>query len=316
MILPEFEYRKPKTIKKALQLYQANRGNAVVYLSGGTDLVPRIKQRLEKPSVVIDLKNIAGLNKMKLSRSWLKVGANVTLYELKNHPFVKDALPALADSLEATACETIQMRGTIGGNVLQDTRCLFYNKSDEWRKARGYCLKMGGQVCNAVKGAKMCFANYTSDNAPALITMGAHASFSGVDGKRQVPLDAIFSGKSGRPFALKSGEILTHILIPTIKTRGGYLKIRVRDSIDYPLVGVAVSLVNGKGCVAIGAIGGKPVYFEFDENETGWDQRIAQVAESRVTPVANTVLSPSYRKKMVGVLVKRIARKLEEENKL
>jgi 4-hydroxybenzoyl-CoA reductase subunit beta len=314
MILPEFEYKKPKTIKKALQLYQANGGNAV-YLSGGTDLVPRMKQRLEKPIVVIDLKNVTGLNKIELSRSWLKVGANVTLYELKNHPFVKDALPAFAESLEATACETIQMRGTIGGNVLQNTRCLFYNKSDEWRKARGYCIKMGGQVCNAVKGAKMCFANYASDNAPALITLGAHVSLSGIDGKRQIPLDAIFSGKSGRPFALKSGEILTHIMIPTIKTRGSYLKIRVRDSIDYPLVGVAMSLANGKGCIAIGAIGGKPLRLDFKEDETGWVDRIAQESLNGVSPVANTVLSPAYRKKMVGVLVKRIARKLVEEDK-
>lgn len=314
MILSEFEYKKPKTIRKALQIYHTHMGNAV-YLSGGTDLVPRIKQRLEKPSVVIDLKNITGLNKIEFSRKWLKVGANVTLYELKNYPFVKNALPALADSLEATACETIQMRGTIGGNVLQNSRCLFYNKSDEWRKARGYCLKMGGQVCNAVKGAKMCFANYASDNAPALITLGAHVSLLGIDGKRQIPLEAVFSGKSGRPFTLKAGEILTHIMIPTNKTKGSYLKIRVRDSIDYPLVGVAASLVNGKGCISVGGIGAKPLRFDFDETENGWDVRIAQEAVNRAVPVANTVISPSYRTKMIGVLVKRVARILIGEGR-
>lgn len=314
MILPEFEYKRPKTITKALKLY-AEHGHNAVYLSGGTDLVPRIKQELEKPSVVIDLKNITGLDKIDLSRSWFKIGANVTLYELKNHSFVKDALPALADSLEATACETLQMRGTIGGNVLQNTRCLFYNKSDEWRKAKGYCLKMGGQVCNIVKGAKMCFANYASDNAPGLITLGTHVSLSGVDGKRQIPLDALFSGKSGAPFTLQSGEILTHIMIPAEKTKGSYLKIRVRDSIDYPLVGVAASLVHGKGCIAIGAVGGKPLFFDFDKNETGWGERVAREALDRVTPVANTTLSPAYRKKMVGVLVKRIAGKLVEEDR-
>jgi len=313
MILPELEYKNPKTIKKALQLYQAYKGN-VVYLSGGTDLVPRIKLRLEKPSAVIDLKNIAGLNKIELSRPWLKIGANVTIYELKKHPFVKDNLPALVDSLEATACETLQMRGTIGGSVLQNTRCLFYNKSDDWRKAKGYCLKMGGHVCNAVKGARICFANYASDNAPALITLGTQVRLSGIDGYRQIPLADIFSGKSDHPFALQPGEILTHLLIPANKTKGCYLKIRVRDSIDYPLVGAAASLRNGKGCVATGAIGGKPLYFDFDENENGWGERIAREAASRVTPVANTVLSPSYRKKMVGVLVKRIVRKLSGED--
>jgi 4-hydroxybenzoyl-CoA reductase subunit beta len=314
MILLKFEYKKPKTIKKALQLYHVNGDNAV-YLSGGTDLVPRMKHRLVRPSVVIDLKNITGLDKIELSRSWLKVGANVTLYELKNHPFVKDALPALADSLEATACETLQMRGTIGGNVLQNTRCLFYNKSDEWRKAKGFCLKMGGQVCNVVKETKKCFANYASDNAPALITLGTQVNLSGSDGNRQIPLEAIFSEKSGRPFTLQPGEILTHLMVPANMTRGHYLKIRVRDSIDYPLVGAAASLANGKGCVAIGAIGGKPLRFDFNENETGWVDRIAKESSDSVTPVANAVLSPGYRKKMAGVLVKRIARKLEEEDR-
>jgi 4-hydroxybenzoyl-CoA reductase subunit beta len=312
MILPEFEYRRPKTIKKALQLYLSKTGNAV-YLSGGTDLIPRIKERLVKPVLVIDLKGIAGLDKIEHSRSWLKVGANVTLYELKNHPFVKNAFPALSDSLEATSCETLQMRGTIAGNLLQNTRCIFYNKSHEWRMAKGFCLKMGGQVCNAVKGAKMCFANYASDNATALITLCAEVKLVGIDGERQIPLDAIFSGKSDIPFMIKPGEILSHILIPAKKTRGGYLKIRVRDSIDYPIVGVAISLVSGKGNVAVGAIGGKPLRFEFNENETGWGERIAKEASDRVRPVANTVLSPAYRKRVAGILVKRVARKLAGE---
>jgi 4-hydroxybenzoyl-CoA reductase subunit beta len=245
----------------------------------------------------------------------LKIGANVTLYELKNHPLVKDYLPVLVDSLEATSCDTLQMRGTIGGNILQDTRCLFYNKSIEWRNAKGFCLKMGSQKCNAIKGAKLCFANYCSDNAPPLITLGTQVRLSGIDGNRQVPLEAIFSGPSDRPFTLQPGEILTHIMIPANKTKGGYLKIRVRDSIDYPLVGVAASLVNGQGCIAIGAIGGKPLRFDFDENETGWDERIARAALDRITPVANTTLSSAYRKKMAGVLVKRIARKLTEEDR-
>jgi 4-hydroxybenzoyl-CoA reductase subunit beta len=314
MILPEFEYGRPKTIKKALQLYQIKVGNAV-YLSGGTDLVPRIKQRLVKPAMVIDLKGIAGLNKIEHSRSWLKVGASVSLYDLKNHPFVKNAFPVLSDSLEATSCETLQMKGTIGGNVLQNTRCLFYNKSDEWRKAKGFCLKMGGQVCNAVKGAKMCFANYTSDNTTALITLGAEVKLSGIAGDRQVSLRDIFTGKSELPFNLRGGEILTQVLIPAQAAKGGYLKVRVRDSIDYPLVGVAVSVANGRGRLAVGGIGGKPLFFEFDRDDKGWLERIANEALEQSRPVSNTVLSAGYRKRMVGTLIKRIAKKVIGEDR-
>ena len=312
MILPKFAYIRPKTIKNALQHFQEHEGNAP-YLSGGTDLVPRMKQRLIKPSAVIDLKGIKDLNKIEISRSWLKIGANINLYDLKNHSFVKDTLPVLADSLDATSCETLQMRGTIGGNLLQDTRCLFYNKSEEWRKAKGYCIKMGGHICNAAKGAKICSANYASDNAPALIALGAYVNIAGNDGNQQMPLEAIFSGKSVLPFTLLPGEILTHIMIPIKKTRGCYLKARVRDSVDYPVVGVALSLVEGKGCISVGAIGAKPLQFDFDENESGWVERIAQEVIDCAHPLANTVLSAAYRKKMAGVLVKRLARKLTEE---
>lgn len=314
MILPKFAYIRPKSVKKALQYFQEHEGKAV-YLSGGTDLVPKMKQRLTKPSAVIDLKGIEDLNKIEISRSWLKIGANVTLFDLKNHSFVKDSLPALAESLDATSCETLQMRGTTGGNLLQDTRCLFYNKSEEWRKAKGYCIKMGGHICNAVKGTEFCSANYASDNAPALITLGAYINIAGNDGNQHIPLEAIFSGKSVLPFTLLPGEILTHIMIPAKKARGGYLKARVRDSIDYPVVGVALSLVEGKGCISIGSIGAKPLQFDFDENESDWADRIALEATDYIKPVANTVLSAAYRKKMVSVLVKRIARKLVEEDR-
>lgn len=181
--------------------------------------------------------------------------------------------------------------------------------------AKGYCIKMGGHICNAVKGAKFCSANYASDNAPALITLGAYVNIAGNDGNQQIPLEAIFSGKSVLPFTLLPGEILTHIMIPAKKTRGGYLKARVRDSIDYPVVGVALSLIDGKGCISIGSIGAKPLQIDFDENESGWAERIVQEAMDCVKPVANTVLSPAYRKKTSGVLLKRLTRKLIEEDR-
>lgn len=314
MILPGFAYARPKTVRTAIALHNASQGQAV-YLAGGTDLVPRLKYRLVNPTVVIDLKGIQTLTSIIPGRRFLKIGANVTLHDLKNHPAVRENYPALYQSLDATSCETLQMRGTIAGNVLQNTRCLFYNKPDEWRKAKGYCLKMGGPACNAVKGAKMCFANYAGDNAPALITLNAEVKLSGIDGERQMPLEAIFSGKSDLPYTIKPGEILTHILIPGGKTKGDYLKLRVRGSIDYPLVGAAVSLVNERGRVAVGAVGSKPLCFDFDASEAGWVDRIAREVSDAVRPVANTVLSPAYRKKMAGTLVKRIARKLAEENR-
>ncbi|OPX99016.1 MAG: 4-hydroxybenzoyl-CoA reductase subunit beta [Syntrophorhabdus sp. PtaB.Bin006] len=314
MILPPFAYARPKTVKKAIALYQGAKGQAV-YLAGGTDLVPRIKQRLMCPALSIDLKGIQALKRVTLTRDWLKIGANVTLYDLKNHPVVAKYYPALYESLNTTSCETLQMRGTLGGNVLQDARCLFFNKSDTWRKARGFCLKMGGESCNAVKGARVCFANYASDNAPVLLTLGAEVLLSGIAGDRQIPLLEIFTGKSDSPFTLHNGEILTQILIPAQITKGGYLKLRVRDSIDYPLVGVALSTADGRGRLAVGGIGGKPLLFEFRGDDRGWVERIADEALNQSKPVRNTVLSAAYRKRMVKTLTKRIIKLVMGEDR-
>ncbi len=149
MILPKFEYKKAQSVAEAIALYKEQTGKAQ-YLAGGTDLIPLVKLRLSTPKAVIDLKGIEELKAISRRDGWLAIGANVTLFDLKNDPLIKKYFPALYESLDATSCETLQMRGTIGGNILQDTRCLQYNQSLEWRTARGFCFKMGGKACNVV----------------------------------------------------------------------------------------------------------------------------------------------------------------------
>ena len=156
MILPKFEYKRAKSIAEAIGFYTHFEGQAR-YLAGGTDLIPLLKLRLSTPAVLIDLKHITELKTLSRDAGWLAIGANVTLFDLKKDPMVKEYFPALSESLEATSCETLQMRGTLGGNILQDTRCLLYNKSLEWRTARGFCWKMGGQACNVVPNAAGLF---------------------------------------------------------------------------------------------------------------------------------------------------------------
>jgi len=310
MILPKFEYKRAHSIAEAIEVYTRYDGQAR-YLSGGTDLIPLLKLRLSTPAAVIDLKPIPALKTLSRGGRWLAIGANVALFDLKKDPLVKEYFPALAESLEATSCETLQMRGTLGGNILQDTRCLLYNKSLEWRTARGFCWKMGGPACNVVPNAPACFANYCSDNAPALITLSAQVTFAGPGGERTVKLEKIFSGDGRKPLALAPGEILTQIRIPLEKTKGTYEKLRVRDSMDYPLVGVAVSMKGASARICVGGVGLLPrVYSLKDINESRIKETVDRaVAEAK--PVVNATLSPSYRKKMVGVLVSRAIKKVQ-----
>jgi 4-hydroxybenzoyl-CoA reductase subunit beta len=314
MILPKFEYKKAQSIAGAIALYKRHNGKAR-YLAGGTDLVPLLKLRLSAPAVVIDLKGIEELKTVSRRSRWLSIGANVTLFDLKNDPVVKEYFPALYGSLEATSCETLQMRGTIGGNVLQDVRCLQYNKSMEWRTARGFCFKMGKKTCNIVPNAQACFANYCSDNAPSLITLSAKVRLSGPGGERTIKLEKIFTGAGRRPFALEAGEILTKILIPLKKTKGAYEKLRVRDSMDYPLVGVALSVADGKARVCVGGIGPEPRVYDLKGVNDDAVKEAADKAYADAKPVSNTVLSAVYRKKMVPVLLKRAIKKVLQEGK-
>ena len=314
MILPELAYKNAKSIDEAISLFQKYKGKGL-YLAGGTDIVPQIKLRLHKPKVLIDLKGIDDMKGIAIKEGFLSIGARTTLFELKNDPVVRDNFPALFQSLDATSCETLQMRGTIGGNILQNTRCLFYNQSQDWRKAKGFCFKMGGETCNVVKSARACFANYCSDNVPALLTLSAEVTFSGVGGERRMNLAEIFSGDSRAPFRILSGEILTGIFIPLRKTKGAYEKIRVRDSIDYPLVNAAVSVEGDRCRLSVGAVGPVPFVYDLENTEEDTVAKLTGRIYSDSKPVANTTLSPVYRKKMSGILAKRVIAKVLREGK-
>ena len=312
MILPDFEYKKAETVADAIGLYHEYNGN-VRYLAGGTDLVPLLKSRLSTPAAVIDLKGINDLATITAEDGWLTIGANVTLFALKQNQTVQDYFPVLYQSLTATACETLQMRGTIGGNLLQDTRCIEYNKSHDWRVARGFCLKMGGETCNVVPGARVCLSNYCSDNAFSLISLSATVSIQGPEGERTMALEKIFSGKGGKPFALEPGEILTHIRIPMEKSKGAYEKLRVRKSIDYPLVAVAACLKEDSTKVCVGGVGPAPLVYDLKGMDPDAIADASHCTYTDAKAVGNTTLSPEYRKRMAGVLFRRALNKVLKE---
>ncbi len=306
MILPQAEYRKARSVEEALALFHHYEGRAA-FLAGGTDLIPRMKLRLAKPLALIDLKGIEELRGVREEGDWVRIGPLTTLYDLRAEELIREECPALFESLEATSCETLQMRGTIGGNLLQESRCLFYNQSEFWRKAKGFCLKMGGERCNATGGTR-CFSNYASDNAPALLSLGARLKTVGPQGEREFPLEELYTGRGERPLRLTPGEILVEILLPKGRTKGGYEKLRVRGAIDYPLLGVAFTARNGERRLALGAVGPKPISLPVQDPEEA-----AERASAEVSPIPNTILSPPYIKRMAKVLSLRVMRRVLEE---
>ncbi len=311
MILPKLDYRRVRSVKEAFEVFEKYKGNAV-YLAGGTDLIPRIKLRLKTPSLVIDIKQIEEMKGVREKDGSIAIGSNTTIFELKRNETIKRKYPCLHEAACMTSCETLQMRGTIGGNVLQETRCLFYNKSLEWRRAKGYCYKMGGTSCHAVGGKNVCFANYLSDLSPALLSLDARVVLYGKEGERRCKLEEIFTGKSESPFNLKDGEIVKEIEISEDERPGAFEKLRVRGSIDYAIINGAISL-NGKNCIlVIGAVGAKPLKYVVEDLNGDYVEGLIERVYQDLKPVANTVLSPIYIKKMGKVIARRLIEKMRK----
>ncbi|MCS7280501.1 MAG: FAD binding domain-containing protein [Desulfobacterota bacterium] len=310
MILPKFDYRRPRELDEALEIYEMYGGEAV-FLAGGTDLIPRLKLRLKTPKVVIDLKGIKELSQIKIADGFISIGANTTIFDLKENDVILKNYPPLYLACTLTSCETLQMRGTVGGNILQDTRCLFYNKSLEWRRAKGFCYKMGADICHATGGRNVCYANYASDLAPALLSLDAYLVSVGKNGKRTFPISELFSGDSRVPFNLKDGEILKEILIKNEKKEGMFEKIRIRGSIDYPLINGAISGDFERKRLVIGAVGPRPLVYEISTSNLIEAPEILENVYRDLKPVNNTVVSALYIKKMGRVIAKRLLNSLK-----
>jgi 4-hydroxybenzoyl-CoA reductase subunit beta len=242
--LPRFRLRRPSTLEEALACL-AEAGPAGRLIAGGTDLLPNMKHELATPATLIALSAIRELSGIgRDPDGGLVVGAMTTIAEVAASQDVRAGAPALAQAASLVASPQIRRMGTIGGNVLLDTRCQWYNQTYFWRSAVGFCLKKDGTVCHVVAGGTRCVAAASNDTTPALMTLGASLEVAGRHGRRRVPIDQFWTSDGVRHHRLEDDEILVSIRIPKTPAghRGAYGKLRDRGSIDYPLLGVAVRL--------------------------------------------------------------------------
>lgn len=306
-LLPEFEYKRPESLKELLSRLSEHKGHTAI-LAGGTDLVPRMKMGLKKPDLIMDIKGIEGLNDVKSEDEKVRIGVLTTIFEIKNNTLLRDKYPVLYEAAALTTSETLQQRGTLGGNILQDTRCLYYNKTETWRHSFRPCYKFGGNTCNAAKGSKKCFAVYCGDLAPALISLNASISLLDKDGEREIALKNIFSGEGKSPFSLGKNSFIKEIILTNSQRMGGYEKLRLRKSIDYPLANMALSIDREEtGRLVVGSMGAKPVIYEFNSFEEL--RKIPERLSDNMAPINNMMISPLYRKHMVRQLSKRLIRR-------
>lgn len=325
MFLPRFELIQPQSLKEVCNLLQEDRDKATL-LAGGTALMVYLRYRLRQPTRVIGLKSLSPLKEISLNGDGtLVIGAMVSLKTIETSPLIKNHWPALTEAAQMVAVPPIRQQATLGGNVCLDTRCIFYNQSESFRNSQKDCFKLGGEVCHAVKKGTRCQSVCQSDLAPVLMALGAELKIASAAGDRIIPLSTFFTGKGEKPNILKPDEILVEVRIPPSPPRVSvaYEKLRVREGMDFPMAGVAVSVKkNPEGDIEqvksiLGAVGTSPIEVSFEGKPLGGQtltddllQTLAQEAMSRAHPVGNLAMDATYRRKMVGVLLKRALRRV------
>ncbi|HET8748128.1 MAG TPA: 4-hydroxybenzoyl-CoA reductase subunit beta [Ramlibacter sp.] len=319
--LGELTLHRPESLAEAVALADAG---AARLLAGGTDLVPNLRRGLEQPAALVDLSAVRELRGIEQAADGsLAIGAGITLATLAADPLVARILPALAEAARAVAANTHRAVATVGGNLCQDTRCVFYNQSEWWRSTNGYCLKRNGTRCHVAPQGERCHAAFCSDLAPVLLVAGAEVLLQGAAGTRTLPLAQLYRDDGAAHLTLQPGEVLVRVHVPPRPAgeRIGFAKTRVRGGVDFPLAAAAVALRLQGGRiaslrVALSGTNSQPLPIEgtaaFEGNAVDDDsaKKLRQLVQKQVQPMRSTVTPPQYRREAAGVLAARLLREL------
>ena len=326
-VMPAFELFQPASIDAALELLDRH-GSSAWVLAGGLDSFDWLKDRIKRPSVVVDLSAIAELKGIRTRGDGLEIGAMTTLTEVVRHPVIKERYSILLKASEAAASPQIRNQGTIGGNVTQDTRCWYY-------RAGWSCYRAGGNICyadtptainreHAILGADRCVAVNPSDTSPALIALEAEMVIRSRDGERVVAAEDYFVGPGTditRMTVLRTGELLTAIRLPGTWAGAHFYfeKVADRNVWDFPLVNVASAAVMSGDTVtrmriAVNGVAPTPLRLPAVENAVRGrrrDEATAAAAGELAIAGAVPLHHNAYKVPLLRNLVKRAVRGTE-----
>jgi 4-hydroxybenzoyl-CoA reductase subunit beta len=217
--------------------------------------------------------------------------------------------------------------GTIGGNLCLDTRCHFLNQTFFWRQAMGSCMKAEGDICRVAPSSKRCLAITSADLPPLLMAMDAKVRLAGPNGERLIQLADLYQDDGISYLAKAPDELLTEVILPPPDgNRAAYIKLRRRGTFDFPALGVAASIRIGSDglCdsarIVLGAVTSSPMDMPEAESLVGQklDQTVigavSETIQRRARPLHLADYDHLYRKRMVGLYVRRILEQLAPEN--
>jgi 4-hydroxybenzoyl-CoA reductase subunit beta len=211
--LPDFALHRPESLESLAILRRAEPNARLI--AGGTDLLPNLRRGLVDTPALIDLSALPGIDAIETrADGGLRLGAGLRLADLARAPELAGPRQAIAQAARGVAGPAHRNAATLGGNLCQDTRCLYYNQSDWWRAANGYCLKYRGDTCHVAPQGNRCRAAFASDLAPALIVLGAEVALAGAAGERRLPLEDLYRDDGADHLALAPDEVLLAVHLP------------------------------------------------------------------------------------------------------
>ena len=324
MRLPKFEYRVPRTIAEAVKI-MGDAGPTGQFVAGGTDLYPNMKRRQQTPKTVISVMRLAELNQITGDgKGGLRIGASVTLTDVCEDPIINRDYPVVAKAAHTISTPILRNMGTIGGNLLLDTRCNYYDQNYEWRKGINFCLKKDGDICWVAPGSSKCWAVQSSDLVPVMVAIGAKLRFVSTLGERVIDAAGLYNDDGIDYLHKRPDELIVDIqLPPTNGWRASYQKLRRRGAFDFPVLGVATWIdTDNSGVkdarIVLGGIAPAPVEIKEAADaligkQLG-DEQIAAAAEAayvKARPLDNTDFVYQWRKQMARQYTLRALRDLQ-----
>src|ERR1044072_4460077 len=312
MRLPKFEYHVPQTIAEAGRI-RGEAGPAGQFVAVGTDLYPNMKRRQQTPTTVISVMRLPELNQITGDgNSGLSIGASVTLTDICDNPIINRDYPVVAKAARTISTPILRNMGTIGGNLLLDTRCNYYDQNYEWRKGINFCLKKDGDVCWVAPGSSKCWAVQSSDLVPVMVAIGAKFRLASTLGERMIEAAGFYNDDGIDYLKKRPDELLVDIHLPPLNGwRASYQKLRRRGAFDFPVLGVAAWVqVDHAGSVKdarliLGGIAPSPIDVKeagaaligqpFDNDHI---QAAAEAAYTKARPLDNTDFVMNWRKQM------------------
>ncbi len=324
MRLPKFEYRVPRTIAEAVQT-AGDLGPTAQFVAGGTDLYPNMKRLQQTPRTVISVMRLQPLNQIAGDGpSGVSIGASVTLTDLIEHPIIQRDYPVIVNAARTISTPILRNMGTIGGNLLLDTRCNYYDQNYEWRKGINFCLKKDGDVCWVAPGSSKCWAVQSSDLVPVMVAIGARFRLASTLGERVIDAAGFYNDDGIEYLKKRPDELLVDIqLPPTNGWRASYQKLRRRGAFDFPVLGVAAwvqtDAAGGVKAARLVLGGIAPAPLEVSEAATALignpfdEEHIQAAAEAcyvRARPLDNTDFVMNWRKQMARQYATRALQEL------